>query len=445
MRAAGTVLDTAPHPGTMDEGAAPIEPVTVVEAAPEPAKARSRLARTFSALSYRDYRLLWLGAFTSTTGTWMQTVAQSWLVFSLTGSAFLLGVDGFLAASPMLVFSLFGGVLADRVEKKRLMLLSQVLQMSFAFVLAALVVTRRVEIWHVFVLSFLTGTAQAFSAPAYVSLLPTLVRKEDVPNAVAMNSMQFNLARVIGPVIAGFAFVGLGAAACFALNGLSFLAVIVAILMMGGGSLAAVAAAERRSVMHEMREGFAFVAGNRTLRQLCLLGFAGMFFGGPLVTMLPVVARDVFASGPRTYSWLLAAYGIGSVTGAIFTASTGGGRHKGRLGLLMQIAFAAALLLFALSPWLPVSLALAFLAGGASVGAISMYSSLVQLTTTDAMRGRVMSIFMLAFRGGMPLGALLSGLVAQHVSVQAALAMNAVLLGAITGGTALTRSNVKEL
>jgi MFS family permease len=429
----------------MDEGASSVEPVTVTEATPAPAAARSRLARTFSALSYRDYRLLWLGAFTSTTGTWMQTVAQSWLVFSLTGSAFLLGVDGFLAASPMLVFSLFGGVLADRFDKKRLMLASQVLQMTFAFVLAALVALGRVEVWHVFVLSFLTGTAQAFSAPAYVSLLPTLVRKEDVPNAVAMNSMQFNLARVIGPVIAGFAFVGLGAAACFVLNGLSFLAVIAALLLMGTGSLVVLNSAGRRSVMHEMREGFAFVAGNSALRQLCLLGFAGMFFGGPVVTMLPVVARDVFAGGPRTYSWLLAAYGIGSVAGAVFTASTGGGRHKGRLGLGMQVAFAGALLLFAASPWLPASLLLAFVAGAASVGAISMYSSLVQLTTTDAMRGRVMSIFMLSFRGGMPLGALLSGFVAQQVSVQAALGMNAVILALITGGFALTRSVVKEL
>ena len=429
----------------MDEGPSPVEPITVAEGPSASQSGRSRLSRTFSALSYRDYRLLWLGAFTSTTGTWMQTVAQSWLIFSLTGSAFLLGVDGFLAASPILVFSLFGGVIADRVEKRRVMLVSQVLQMTFAFVLAALVASGRVEIWHVFVLSFLTGTAQAFSAPAYVSLLPTLVRKEDVPNAVAMNSMQFNLARVVGPVIAGFAFVGLGAAGCFALNGVSFVAVIIALLMMSGGSLAAVSSASRTSVLHEMRAGFAFVTGSRALRQLCLLGFAGMFFGGPIVTMLPVVARDVFASGPRTYSLLLAAYGIGSVAGAILTASTGGGTRKGRLGLAMQVAFASFLLLFALSPWLPLSLALAFLAGASSVGAISMYSSLVQLTTPDAMRGRVMSIFMLAFRGGMPLGALVSGFVAQHASVQAAIGMNALLLGAITGGVSLTRSTVKEL
>lgn len=407
---------------------------------------RSRFSRPFRALTYRDYRLLWLGAFTSTTGTWMQTVAQSWLVFSLTGSAFLLGVDGFLAAAPMLFFSLFGGVLADRIEKRRVMLVSQVLQMTFAFALAALVAFGRVEIWHVFVLSFLTGTAQAFSGPAYVSLLPTLVRKEDVPNAVALNSMQFNLARVIGPVIAGFAFVGLGAAACFALNGLSFVAVIVALLMMSAGSLAASPrTAGGTSVLEEMREGFAFVAHHGSLSQLCLLGFVGTFLGGPIVTMLPVVARDVFAQGPRTYSLLLAAYGIGSVVGAVVTASVSDGVRKGRLALGMQIAFALFLLLFALSSWLPASLVLAFLAGASVVGAISMYSSLVQLTTTDAMRGRVMSIFMLAFRGGMPLGALVSGYVAQTVSVQAALAGNAIVLAVIAGGFMATRSRVKEI
>ncbi|MCM2317556.1 MAG: MFS transporter [Thermoanaerobaculia bacterium] len=440
------VIDPSLPPRATHEPAATAEPFRPGEPAPRRPDGASRLARPFRALAYRDYRLLWLGAFTSTTGTWMQTVAQSWLVFSLTGSAFLLGVDGFLAAAPMLFFSLFGGVLADRIEKRRVMLVSQLLQMTFAFSLAGLVALGRVEVWHVFVLSFLTGTAQAFSGPAYVSLLPTLVRKEDVPNAIALNSMQFNLARVIGPVIAGFAFVALGAAACFALNGLSFVAVIVALLMMSAGSLAAAPRKEgRTSVLEEMRDGFAFVAHHGSLSQLCLLGFVGTFLGGPIVTMLPVVARDVFAQGPRTYSWLLAAYGIGSVAGAIVTASVGDGVKKGRLALGMQIAFAVFLFLFALSPWLPASLVLAFLAGASVVGAISMYSSLVQLTTTDAMRGRVMSIFMLAFRGGMPLGALVSGYVAQTVSVQAALAGNAIVLAVIAGGFMAAKSRIKEI
>src|ERR1044071_5895690 len=185
---------------------------------------RTRFSRTFSALHYRDFRLLWFGAITSTIGTFMQTLAQAWLVYTLTGSAFLIGVDGFLATGPMLLFSLFGGVVADRMARKKIMMGSQIAQGTFALILATLCV----QIWHVFLLSFLTGSAQSFSGPAYISLLPLLVKREDVPNAVAMNSMQFNLARVIGPALVGVVFALWGAASCFLLNGLSFVAVILA-------------------------------------------------------------------------------------------------------------------------------------------------------------------------------------------------------------------------
>jgi len=167
----------------------------------------SPLARTFSALRYRDFRLVWFGAFTSTTGTFMQTLAQAWVVYSMTNSALLLGVDAFLSTGPMLLFSLFGGVIADRMERRKIMLASQYLQMAFAFVLALLLWTHTVKIWHIFLLSFLTGSAQSFSGPAYASLLPLLVKPKDVSNAIAMNSMQFNLARVIGPVLGGLALV----------------------------------------------------------------------------------------------------------------------------------------------------------------------------------------------------------------------------------------------
>jgi MFS family permease len=406
-------------------------PTPVASTADEPART-SRLARTFSALRYRDFRLLWIGAFTSTTGTWMQTVAQSWLVFSLTGSAFLLGLDSFLAAAPMILFSLLGGVIADRFPRRRVMIGSQLLQMTFAFTLAALVFFDRVEIWHIFLLSFLTGTAQAFSGPAYISLLPTLVKRDDVPNAVAMNSMQFNLARMLGPVLAGFALVSLGAAACFALNGASFVAVIIALLMMSAAAGARAATGTRSSVADDLREGLRFVGHNRILVQLSVLGFVGMFLGAPFVTMLPVVAKEVFAEGPKVYSWLLAAYGIGSVIGAVFVATYSDLRRKGAFALTLQAGFAASLIAFATSSWLPLSLALSFLAGASVVGVISLYSSIVQLTTTDEMRGRVMSIFMLSFRGGLPLGSLLAGWVAQQFSVQVALGINGVILGVVS-------------
>ena len=390
---------------------------------------RSPLARTFSALHYRDFRLLWFGAFTSTTGTWMQTVAQGWVVLSMTNSAFLLGVDGFLSTGPMLLFSLFGGVIADRVSRRKIMLYSQYLQMAFAFVLAALLFSGEVKVWHIFLLSFLTGSAQSFSGPAYVSLLPLLVRREDVPNAIAMNSMQFNLARVIGPVLAGIVLSAAGAAACFALNGVSFLAVVVALLLIRAPQVSA--REEQGSMLEEMRAGFRFVAHRPKLLTLTFLAFAGTFLGMPIVTFLPVVAKSIFGLGANGYAWMMTTYGLGSVTGALIVAATAHTARKGRLALLLQLAFACLLVAFAFSRSLPLSLAIAFVAGMCIVGVIALYSSLVQLTTSDVMRGRVMSIFMLAFRGGMPLGNLIAGFVAERWSITIALAVNGAVLAVV--------------
>ena len=403
---------------------------------------RSGFRRTFSALHYREFRLLWFGAFTSTTGTWMQTVAQSWVVLNMTNSAFLLGVDGFLATGPMLVFSLFGGVVADRVDRRKIMLLSQYLQMAFAFVLAALIFTHTVKVWHIFVLSFLTGSAQSFSGPAYISLLPLLVKREDVPNAVAMNSMQFNLARVIGPVLAGLALAAFGAAICFAINGLSFFAVIVALMMIRTPQVKATG--EERGIVAEMKEGFRFVASRPTLLVLTFLAFAGTFLGMPIVTFLPVVARSIFHLGANGYAWMMTTYGLGSVTGALLVAATVHSAKKGKVALLMQLAFACLLVAFAISRSLPLSLVIAFLAGACIVGVISLYSSLVQLTTSDAMRGRVMSIFMLAFRGGMPLGNLIAGYVAQRWSISIALGVNGCILALVALGFILRGTQLDE-
>jgi len=390
---------------------------------------RTRLARTFSALRYREFRLVWIGAFTSTTGTWMQTVAQAWVVYSRTGSALLLGFDAFLSTGPMLIFSLFGGVIADRMERRKIMLASQYLQMTFAFVLALLLWTDTVEIWHIFVLSFLTGSAQSFSGPAYASLLPLLVKREDVPNAIAMNSMQFNLARVIGPILAGLALTAFGAAVCFGLNGLSFVAVIIALLLIHPPRVQSTE--EKKGILDEMGAGFRFVTSRPSLLVLIFLAFAGTFLGMPIITFLPVVAKSIFHLDARGYSWLLTAYGLGSVGGALFVAASGNIPNKGKVALLLQLTFAALLIAFAVSRRLPLSMIIAFCAGACIVGVISMYSSLVQLTANDAMRGRVMSIFMLAFRGGMPLGNLLAGFVAERWSISVALAVNGAVLAVI--------------
>jgi predicted MFS family arabinose efflux permease len=391
---------------------------------------RTRFSRTFSALHYRDFRLLWFGAITSTIGTFMQTLAQAWLVYKMTNSPFLLGFDGFLATGPMLLFSLFGGVVADRMARKKIMMASQIAQGTFALVLAVLIWTHSVKIWHVFLLSFLTGSAQSFSGPAYISLLPLLVKREDVPNAVAMNSMQFNLARVIGPAIGGVVFATLGAAWCFFINGISFGAVIIALVMIRMPPIQDQREGPR-NIFHDMREGFVFVRQRRTLLMLTFLSFAGTFLGMPLFTMLPVVAARIFDLGPRGLSLLQADYGIGSVVGALLVASSSYAAKKGRLALMLQLAFACTLVAFGISRNLGASLVIAFFAGVCIVGVISLYSSLVQLITSDAMRGRVMSIFMLAFRGGMPLGNLLAGFVAQRWSITTALTVNGAVLAVV--------------
>jgi len=389
----------------------------------------SRLRRTFSALHYRDFRLLWIGAFTSTSGTFMQTFAQAWLVYSMTNSAFLLGVDGFLSTGPMLLFSLFGGVIADRVARRKIMLLSQYLQMSFALILAVLIYLHQIKVWHIFVMSFLTGSTQSFSGPAYASLLPLLVKREDVPNAIAMNSMQFNLARVIGPALGGVVFALWGPASCFSLNALSFVAVIIALSIIRIPPVHE--QSRQQGIMHEMKEGFRFVITRRSLLLLTFLAFAGTFFGMPLFTLLPVVAKKTFGLGPQGLSLLQADYGIGSVVGALFVATSGYAKNKGRIALLMQLVFAFCLGIFGLSRNLTTSVVIAFIAGACIVGVVALYSSLVQLMISDAMRGRVMSIFMLAFRGGMPLGNLVAGYVAQKWSISLALAVNGAILAVV--------------
>jgi len=386
------------------------------------------LRQTFSALHYRDFRLLWFGAFTSTIGTFMQTFAQAWLVYTLTDSAFLLGVDGFLSTGPMLLFSLFGGVIADRVERRKIMLLSQYLQMAFALILAALIWMHQIKVWHIFVMSFLTGSVQSFSGPAYASLLPLLVDRKDVPNAIAMNSMQFNLARVLGPALGGIVFALWGAASCFTLNGISFLAVIFAYTIIR------IPPVHEQSkpvgILHEMKEGFRFVISRKSLLLVTFLAFVGTFLGMPLFTMLPVVAKNVFGLGPRGLSLLQADYGVGSVVGAIFVAGSSYAVKKGKIALQMQLVFAVCLVLFGLSRNLTTSVIIGFIAGASIVGVVSLYSSLVQLMISDSMRGRVMSIFMLAFRGGMPLGNLAAGYVAQRWSISMALGVNGAVLAA---------------
>jgi MFS family permease len=400
--------------------------------------------RMAAALTYRDFRVLWFGAFTSTIGTWMQKVAQNWLVLTLAGpsSAFFLGLDTFLGELPILLFTLIGGVVADRRDRRQLLLTSQYVQMGAAFTLAVLVYADVVRIWHVLALSVMTGMAQAFGGPAYQSLLPSLVGKDHVPNAIAFNSIQFNLARVIGPLLAGAAFGAFGMVACFGLNGASFLAVIVAILSLHIRHIPATTASR---MGHELKGGFAFVRANPGLIGVAVLGFATTFLANPLLTFLPVFTTTVFGGGVDDYTHLMAAAGAGAVTGALVVAWLGKFRHMGRTLLLIQFVFGLVLILFALTRVFWINGLLLFAGGACMVMVAAMLSSLMQLNAPNEMRGRVMSIYMVAFRGGMPLGSLLAGWLATVTSVPTVLTVNGILLTAVAAWFLLNSHGVREL
>ena len=388
-------------------------------------EAGSRIA---IALTHRNFRLLWMGALTSSIGTWMQKVAQAWLIVTLTGSssAFYLGLDSFAGEAPILLFTLIGGVVADRRDRRHMMLSSQSVQMIVAFILAALIYTGHVQIWMVLTLSFVSGCAQAFGGPAYQSLIPTLVGKEHLPNAVALNSIQFNLARVIGPIVAGVALASLGMVWCFGLNGISFLFVIAAILALRDIHIPPAAT---ESIVDQMKGGLRYVRNSRNLIAVTSLGFIVAFLGFPLLTFLPVITKDVFQRDVAFYSRLMTFAGAGAVTGALTVAYIGKHRHMGRILLICLALFGTATVLFSLSRTPMLSAVILFFAGSLLVMCTSFTTSLAQLLAPHELRGRVVSIYMVAFRGGSPLGGLASGwLVTQIGSAPKVLMVNGIAL-----------------
>ncbi|BCS32945.1 MFS transporter [Luteitalea sp. TBR-22] len=383
------------------------------------------LRRLGAALLSRDFRTLWIGAFISTVGTWMQKVAQNWLVLSLTGSAWYLGLDSFLGELPILLFTLVGGVIADRHNRRLLLISSQFVQLTAAALLAGLIWFDMVRIWHVLTLSCLTGLAQAFGGPAYQSLIPSLVPKKDLPNAVALNSIQFNLSRVVGPILAGAALGALGLAACFGLNALSFLAVVAALLLL---RVPHVPPASSRPMLTEMRGGLGYVKRNPTLVSLIVVATAQTFLGLPMQTFLPVLAQQEFGQGVDAYTRMMSFSGAGAVVGALGVAWLGRFDGMGTVLLRLQVVFSVLMIAIAWSRLLPLTYLLLFLAGVSTIITTSFVTSLVQLVAPDEMRGRVMSIYMVAFRGGMPLGSLASGALVTSLGLPLALTLNGVLL-----------------
>ena len=368
---------------------------------------------------------MWIGACTSSIGTWMQNLAQSWLVLSISNSPFLLGLDAFLGGIPIFLFSLVGGVIADRMDRRKLLLASQYVQMGCAFLLTTLIVLHVVRVWHILCCSFVTGLAQAFGGPAYQALIPTLVDKEDMPNAIALQTIQFNVARVIGPALGGLALTQLGEKWCFGLNGLSFLAPIISLTIVQPGFQPQKTA---ESILAAMKQGFQFVRRQGAMEALMVLAFGMTALGIPVLTFLPVVAKQVFQGGPGVFTLFLSASGVGSIVGALTIAAFSNYRHKGRAALLMLILLGGAISGFALSHAVWLSCIMLFIAGAALLAVFTLVNSLVQLITTNEMRGRVMSVYNFAFRGGMPMGNLLAGRLVDQFTVAPVLAVNGTLL-----------------
>jgi MFS family permease len=386
------------------------------------------IRRVFKAFQYRDFRLMWIGACTSSIGTWMQIAAQSWLVLKLSDSPFLLGLDAFLGGIPIFLFSLVGGVVADRIERRKVLLISQCIQMSAAFILTTLIAFHLVHVWHILCLSFVSGLAQAFGGPAYQALIPMLVTKEDMPNAIALQSIQFNVARVIGPALGGIALTQLGEKWCFGLNGLSFFAPIISLLLLKARFHPPKTS---ESILVGMKQGFGFIRGQRAMVSLMVLAFCMTALGVPMMTFLPVFAKDIFHQGPGMFTLFLSISGIGSIVGALTVTALGNVHHKGRIALIMLICLGGGICGFALSASVWLSCFMLFVSGASLIAVFALVNSLVQLITTNEMRGRVMSIYNFAFRGGMPMGNLLTGWLVPLFSAPLVLAVNGLVLMAV--------------
>ncbi len=375
---------------------------------------------------------MWFGACASTIGTFVQQFAQSWLVYDITKDPFYLGLDLFLGQLPIIMFSLFGGVFADRLDRRKMLLTSQYIQMACAFLLALLFYTHVVRVgrvWPILALSFVVGIGQSFGGPAYSALLPTLVGPEELANAIAMNSIQFNLARILGPTIGGATYAWLGATWCFSLNGISYLAVIASLFMI---HVKFVPAKTREPVLHSMAEGIRFIRCRDGMTPLVVLAFCTTLFGFSLTGFLPVFVQSIFHKGPETYTLLLVFSGAGSICGALMVAAMEKFKGQQRLTVLILAFLGFAIAAFAMSKWLPLSCLLIFFTGVAVMASASLMLSLVQLITTDAMRGRVMSVYNLAFRAGIPLGSLALGKLIPVFGVSKALAGAGFMLVAVS-------------
>jgi len=394
-----------------------------------------------AAFSFRSFRLLWAGAFLSSVGTWTQDVALSWLIHVRMGDPFYLGLRSFSQEAPLMAFMLLGGAVADRVDRRLILLSSQLVQMAMALLLGLLFALDRLGIVAIVLIAFLTGLVQSQSAPTYQAVITSLVPRERIANAVALNSLQFNLSRAIGPVIAGILLAQFGAGACFGANALSFLGVIAALWTIALPP----PLPTPESLGSSLKAGLRHVFGESLLRSATVLAFAASFLAFPLITYLPVIAGDVLKTGASGYSLLLTSVGIGAIVGAIGTAQRGKVAGRGRLMLIAYASFGLFTAGASLSGVQWLSMLLLVGSGFCMTTSFSTLNSLVQELAPDALRGRVLSIFGLAFRGGGPVGSLVAGVLVRSLGAPRVMAVYSVLLLSIAVLLLARRSRLSHL
>lgn len=380
----------------------------------------------FASFKIRNFRIYWFGMFFSLIGTWIQTTAQSWLIFQLTNSKFLLGVVGFLSTIPVFLLSLFGGVIADRLNKRSILFFTQNAFMILAFVLAVRTQLKLITPAQIMWIAVLNGIVMAFDAPVRQAMVVELVGKEHLLNAIALNSAAFNSARIIGPVLAGILIAVVGMSGCFYLNGISFLAVITALLLIK--NITMVKKNNNTVLFDDLLEGLRFIRDNRLMLVLIIMVGITSLFGSSYMILMPVFASDVLKAGVKGLGLLMSSTGVGALLAALTLARLGNFRHKGRFIILSSLVFSLALVLFSLSKSYLISLIILPLIGWASVTAVSLINNALQILVPDEFRGRVMSVFMLTFAGIMPFGNLIAGTCSQIWGVSLTIMLNGIIL-----------------
>jgi MFS family permease len=423
-----------------------IEPPRTPNIPPEvmPLRARQfRIPKTFSALQHRNFRLFLSGQMVSLAGTWMQTIAQGWLVYQISGSELALGIVGFASAIPALIASPFAGVVTDRVSRRTMLVVTQACAMVLALILAVLAFTGIVQVWHVVALAAALGLVNTFDGPARQAFVVEMVGRDDLPNAIALNSMTFNSGRIIGPAIGGAVLVLVGPAWCFLLNGLSFSAVIAGLLMMRLPPHRTIPA--NLSAWKQIASALQYLKTQPELRALLLMALAFSLFGISYSTVLPAFIDKVLKQDAAAFGTINALSGVGAVAGAFMIAKWGDGGHRGKWLIWASLCFAGVLALFAVTPFYPLSMVLAVLLGVGFMLTYTLINTLLQTQLVDEMRGRVLSLYTLTFYGFTPFGNLLIGWASERIGLSEAVLISAALSFVTVGIIFLLIPTVRKL